>query len=248
MRLPALSRLPSFGTCALCQRDRDLRLSHIVPEFAYKRIYDERHKMIVFDGANVDKTWKEQKGLRDRLLCSDCEEFLNTSYEERFCKLWFGKKTLEERPDLPVATLNGLDYPTFKLFHLSVLWRASVCKNPAFAFVDLGPHNERIRKMLLERDAGSEWDYPIICAALTDGSEIAFSLMASPRRLKFEGHIGYEFTFAGCVWIYYVTSHRNPFIEEMAFKPTGVLPVHRWDVGAVFRSRFEFAKRAQRRA
>jgi hypothetical protein len=42
------------------------------------------------------------------------------------------------------VVIRGLDYSTFKLFHLSVLWRASVSSGPDFASVRLGVHEERI--------------------------------------------------------------------------------------------------------
>jgi hypothetical protein len=128
----------------LCLAQRDLCKSHIIPEFAYKPLYDEDHKMIAFQPSEVDQPWKEQKGFRDRLLCLECEAFLNKSYEDPFNQFWFTRRTLDGRPDQEAALLHGIPYGTFKLFHLSVLWRSSVCKNPVFGRVALGPHNDRI--------------------------------------------------------------------------------------------------------
>ena len=49
-----------------------------------------------------------------------------------------------------------VEYEPFKLFHLSVLFRASVSTLPTFADVSLGPHEERLRNLLLARRAGPE--------------------------------------------------------------------------------------------
>ncbi len=55
------------------------------------------------------------------------------------------------------------DYATFKLFHLSVLFRASVSSLSTFQEVNLGAlHEERIRQMLLNEDPGKDWEYPIL--------------------------------------------------------------------------------------
>ena len=66
----------------------------------------------------------------------------------------------------PGAVLNGIDYATFRLFDLSVLFRASTSDHPNFREVDIGPHEERFRRMLLEGDPGQDRQYPILCAAV----------------------------------------------------------------------------------
>ena len=229
-------RTQKAGACALCLAQRDLCKSHIIPEFAYKPLYDDDHKMIAFEPSEVDQPWKEQKGFRDRLLCSQCESFLNKSYEDPFNQFWFTRRILDGRPDGEAALLNGIPYAAFKLFHLSVLWRASVCQNPVFGRVDLGPHNDRIRRMLLAGDPGRHTDYPIICAMVTNESRPALNLITSPLRLRYEGHTGYLFTFAGCQWLYYASSHSHPKIELLSLKEDGTLQVFRRDVAEVFRS------------
>src|SRR4051794_18890200 len=116
----------NLGTCALCENTRPLRLSHIVPEFAYKPIYDKKHRLISFSPLDVDAKWYEQKGLRDRLLCDDCEGYFNTNFEHPFKQYWIDKNPLGRHAGQEVIVLDDVDYPRFKLFHLSVLWRASV--------------------------------------------------------------------------------------------------------------------------
>lgn len=53
-----------------------------------------------------------------------------------------------------ILLLTNLPYRPLKLFRLSLLWRMSVSSLREFALVKLGPHEERIRQMLLQDDPG----------------------------------------------------------------------------------------------
>ena len=68
------------ATCRLCGERRKLCLSHIVPEFCFKPLYDPKYVLIrqTADG----RSSKLQKGLRERLLCEMCEGWINDHYEK----------------------------------------------------------------------------------------------------------------------------------------------------------------------
>ena len=51
------------------------------------------------------------------------------------------------------------------MFHLSLLWRMSVSKHPYFKEVSLGPHEEVLRRMLLEALPGEPDQPPSFSAA-----------------------------------------------------------------------------------
>ncbi len=57
---------PPTTTCALCL-ERPLRDSHVIPEFLYKSIYDEKHRFYAL--AVGEYPGYEQKGIRESLLC-----------------------------------------------------------------------------------------------------------------------------------------------------------------------------------
>ena len=48
--------------CALCQQESVLRNSHVIPEFAYRAAYDEKHRLIVLDpvAAEPAECWRSQ--------------------------------------------------------------------------------------------------------------------------------------------------------------------------------------------
>ncbi len=146
--------------CKLCLLERDLRKSHIIPEFLYRPAYDEKHR---YAALRQDKNGLDliQKGFYEPLLCADCEQLLGR-YESYFAHLWY-----RSSQRLPLSTrrefihLTGLDYGRFKLFHLSILWRASVSSRGEFSTASLGSHENEIRNMLLIANPKTQSDYPI---------------------------------------------------------------------------------------
>jgi len=80
------------------------------------------------------KRWRFlQKGFRERLLCFDCEQFLNDRYEKPLKAEWLDSPSYRNRHRSAIE-INGLTYDTFKLCHLSVLcerrWLARAILQP----------------------------------------------------------------------------------------------------------------------
>ena len=57
--------------------------------------------------------------------------------------------------------IADFDYSTLKLFFLTLLWRAGVTKRDMFRKVQLGPHEHRLRRMILAGDPGDQHDYAV---------------------------------------------------------------------------------------
>lgn len=218
---------PGRDRCALCQGSEPLQRSHILPEFVYRPLYDDKHTAYRFHPHTPDRSAKLQKGIWEKLLCRDCEQLLNDRYERPFKSFWFDELALAPLETRRAAVLRGIDYPSFKLFHLANLFRAAATSRGEFAEVRLvEKHEQAIRQMLLEGDPGPDHLYPIVCSAIrnVDGG-VWHDLVASPDALKLHGHRGYLFTFGGCGWLYIVSSHRSKMIEELCLKEDGTMPV-----------------------
>ena len=216
--------------CRLCQKDRMLCDSHIVPEFIYRDCYNDDHVMMGINGLG-NKGWKAlQKGLREKLLCRDCEQFLNDKYEKPFLKEWgvipFPRKMNAEE----IITIK-VGYPVVKLFILSVLFRESVSTLPTFAAVRLGPHEDRLRQMLLNENVGEEWCYPILAMILVKHSgEVVQGVITQPYVGRFDGHTFYRQAFAGVDWSILFSSHRNESFQRNSLRESGefALIAHDW--------------------
>lgn len=131
------------GHCKLCGLEKDLRHSHILPEFMYQNLYDaspRRFYSLNVDLDNSDKSKRkiEQKGIREYLLCGDCEvklsKYENYAAETIYAKNLGNKATIKnssETPDQQYFTYEyeGFSYTDFKLFLLSLLWRVIISKS-----------------------------------------------------------------------------------------------------------------------
>jgi len=226
-----------MARCQLCQRDQPLCQSHIIPEFVYAPLYNDDGRMMGITGFG-GKGWKLiQKGLRDELLCRDCEALVNERYEIPFQKQWTQHYPLPNRANEGDVVQAQFDYTSFKLFHLSILFRAAVSTNAMFGIVELGKHQEILRRMLLAGDPGREDRYPIFATALINGrSEIERRVVTAPTLTRVNGHHVYGFVFDGVLWWYSVSSTVNRDFVEAGLQRDGrmVFYVTPWAQHAVF--------------
>lgn len=197
--------------CRLCEKNAELRKSHILPEFIYSPMYDEKHRFHVLSNLPAKRNAKEQKGLRERLLCSECETQL--SRHERYASLAFnGGVEIQSTRSGKLVRLAGIEYAPFKLFALSVLWRAGVSSLKMFEQVSLGPHEHRLRQMLLADDPGPSSVYPFMMSPVTYDGVIQTDFIVQPTCTRADGHLAYRFVFGGIAWIFVVSSHLPPKI------------------------------------
>jgi hypothetical protein len=152
---------------------------------------------------------KEQKGLREKLLCRDCESFLNLNFEIPFREYWIDNNALpEEWWNLEEIKNFQADYATFKLFHLSVLFRASISSLSTFEEVSLGPHEEIIRKMLLDKEPGPAKKYSIYgYAVINDKNNKIVDAVSKPIASRYNGGRAYGIIYGGVHWWFGVSDN-----------------------------------------
>jgi hypothetical protein len=188
---------------------------------------------------------RPSKGLYEQLLCKKCEMQFG-GYEK------YAKHLIEDAMDhanlaQDILPVSGVDYAKIKLFQLSVLWRASISTLEYFSAVSLGPHEERIRVMLLNGNPGKATDYPCVMALLEDDvlkhapvpnaprQPGPADLMVSPCSGRIEGTRVYPFCYAGFGWIYSVSSTRAPkLIQECAVREDGQMIVRKFHLSVFF--------------
>jgi hypothetical protein len=187
-----------YGICPLCREERQIVRSHIIPEFFLRAVFDETGRALAIHGEPRPARLVQQAFMH-RLLCKECEGFLNDEYEMPFLAFW--RHALPGVIWGPNYLLKVPDYGRFKLFLLSVLWRAGVCHEGAFAKVNLADHESTLREMLLRHVPHSMHDFPIMGALLLvpDSLQVSFAVV-SPFKTTWEGSDGYMFSFGGCLW------------------------------------------------
>jgi len=195
--------------CALCLKEKQLQESHILPEFLYESLYDYKHRVQILSAAADQPNLFRQKGLKERLLCNNCEQSLS---------IWEGYARQVIRGELPLTMtsqrslvyIEGLDYRQFKLFQLSVLWRAGVSKQRFFEHVTLGPHEKKLRALLVSGDPGSPDRYACFMFGIQHESGHVVDEIFQPVRQRALGQVIYSFVFGGFHWAYMVASQDVP--------------------------------------
>lgn len=191
--------------CKLCQQEKKLCDSHIIPEFFYRPIYDNKHKAIYSDLTTLkDKTI--QKGLVQKLLCENCETEIS-KFEAHVENIWYTKQKFPFEFKNDIEVIENIDYAKFKLFHLSVLWKAGISILEDFLNVNLGEHEEIIRRMIYDKNPGNENEYPFYAYALVDKGRVFDRIILQPEEVSIFGHKAYIFIYGGCSWLYIVTNN-----------------------------------------
>lgn len=185
--------------------------SHIIPEFCYKPLYDSNHRFhtLRLDTETKDKPW--QKGAREKLLCEACEQKLG-KHEHYVSGVFFGgpEVGIETRPGQLVV--HDVDYSHFKLFQLSVLWRACVSSHEMFTAVQLPEHEPTLRAMLLAEDPGPAERYGCVMILNRTADKVLVDFMLNPVPISTDPFDGVRFMFTGLTWLYVLAIKRPEWV------------------------------------
>jgi hypothetical protein len=206
-----------LGVCKLCLQEKWLAHSHVFPEFFYEPTYDETNRFVSLSTHPHHKPKLFEKGLREYLLCEPCERQFSR-YETHAASI------LRKAGDFRTANnhfvvIPDYDYRLFKLFGLSLMWRFHIASAHMFGSVNLGPHAERIRKMLSAEDPGPPTTYRLAVIKI-DGATIADTVIHAPARMSIAGLNGYLFLAYGYEWLFLVSNHRGNVPDDFPFVGT----------------------------
>jgi hypothetical protein len=216
--------------CALCQSEVErLEDSHILPEFIYKRsnVYDDQGRMryvVLSEGISELK----QKGLREPLLCRPCEGRIGKweTYASRVLYRGLMDSKARQGPD-NVTFLPGVDYSKFKLFQLSILWRAGVARRAEYSEVDLGEHEPLLRTALLGSDPRGIHFFPTSITRLDPVAVEHFRIVGVPEKNTIATVPVYHLLTGRIWWTWFVTPEMDmPEDAGLFISPDGVLPIH----------------------
>ena len=187
--------------CRLCGKPNELCRSHIIPEFMYDPLYDEKHRFFIVN-TDSDSERRSQQGLNEKLLCRACEQKF-CRYEKYAAEAMTGRLGHKFKQYGDKLCIVGLDYTKFKLFQISILWRASVSTLEFFKFVSLGPREERARHMLLADDPGTPEEFGCVVVFAHDRGSDVSDTMLNPEPMRWAGRQMHKFFFAGAAWLYH---------------------------------------------
>lgn len=174
-----------------------------------------------------------QNGLKEFLLCDDCERHLNNNIERPFKQYWFDRmypqipKQLE--PNMPYW-ISGFNYSWFKLFHLSVFWRFHASQLPEFEGLSFGQkYGDRIRELIWNLTPLTENEYPIFGTIICGlNGEPIFRGVSGPSGQKIDHSYTYSAIYCGVEWTLIVTERPSNIVRNvLELSPTqnGIMPL-----------------------
>lgn len=183
--------------------------------YEYTGLYDEKHRFRMVKTTDLPRFSYQQKGLREFLLCGGCEETISR-WEQYAQKTLYGRhnpKYVKQNGQKhgEYILFTGINYEKFKLFLLSMLWRASVSNLEQFRQVRLGHHHqERVRKMILAGEPGNEDDYGCFFVAIMVPNNHLRKFIILFDRFRARDHNCYRFFFGGFLCVFVISKHKIP--------------------------------------
>lgn len=184
----------------------------------YQGFYDENHRMLKASMQDLTIITKPRTGEYDsNILCRECDNEIIGEFESYASSILYGgSESLSEsqKPSMrnfvnqhgiEFTYCENLDYKKFKLFLLSVLWRASVSKRDLFSLIELGSHEDILREMIFEGNPKEKNDYPcVIYTSLSDDSTpVEFIVQPSPGKKGTTQF--YKFPISGMFYNYFTS-------------------------------------------
>ncbi len=147
-----------IGVCRLCDQNKKLIESHIIPGAVTSHILYNRNPKK--DGAralvrdefrNINHPKIPTDGYYDKnILCKECDSDELGKFDDygaRFLRADFSKFR-RSRDNIFYYYGFPVDQKRFKLFAISMLWRASISNNEFFSDVALGPFEEMAKEFI----------------------------------------------------------------------------------------------------
>jgi len=209
-----------FGECRLCQNQTELCLSHIIPEFMYFPTYDEHHRSMMI---SKGKSKYEKKGIREYLLCDICDRTVIGKLETYCSPIIKSIQALNIILNGNQYYVPNVDYAKFKLFQLSLLWRASISSAHMFENINLEKHHEEIiRKMLLSQDPGKPNQYGCIMFLL-DNINLLSKIIWSPVKDTIDSFTCYKFFIGRIFWYFFLSEAYPKDVENFFITQEGTI-------------------------
>jgi hypothetical protein len=221
--------------CKLCGHNKKLlKKSHIVPEFMYKDLFDEKHRLheVLLKPENQLKSKIRQSGGYDKnILCGNCDNKILGRLERYASLVLYGgiELTIQNNSVKNQSTyisVKGIDYRNFKLFLMSVLWKASISNLPIFKKVNLGEHEQVIRKKILTNNPGSSFEYP--CAIFTHlhNHKIPHQMIAEPGCIINGEQQIYAFLISGNLFVFFTNiDEQTEWVQHCTVNENGEMQI-----------------------
>jgi hypothetical protein len=178
------------GLCKLCLEYKPLiGKSHIYPQFLYQGVFDETNRT-VFQHLEKDSHKFYQTGFYDKhILCEHCDNVILGSLERYASSVFYHANSSDslritetrEQLDLAIMHVQNIDYKKFKLFVLSLLWKAHVSSNAFFKEVDVSQIEPELRSMIFNNNLAEDNNYQLSITRIDRPNGKAIDIIPNPQ-------------------------------------------------------------------
>ena len=203
--------------CKLCGQRKSLVKAHIIPDFMYHELFEKDHRirqMRVENKMLKIITQRETGEFDKNIYCEKCDNEILGGYEAYAKRVLYGGTPLS-LPIKPERMFNeawmpvgNIDYKKFKLFLLSILWRASITSRPYFSQVKLDHHENIIREMILNDNPQKREDYPTL---IIHTGLCTKQIISRPKLVGKKGDKIYSFLISDAIFIFFVECDNLPY-------------------------------------
>jgi hypothetical protein len=218
--------MPTTGICRLCDAEGELRDSHILPRWVFRRIIHlgpDPQPTVIENGT------RRFSGDQDSeyLLCGSCEQRLG-KWENHVAKLAFQPDGTfpafravkirthgDRRPEVEAGG-SALGTET-AYFAASVVWRASVS---SLSGVSLGPYEDEFKAFLQGRETRLEHARLIVHVIDPDVGRQAIGIASHPAVVSGDGCREHQFSVPGMTFTFRVGGTVPPRNDNFCFLRT----------------------------
>lgn len=227
--------------CKLCKEPKEkFSKSHIIPDFMYKSLKNEKSQIFRMHMPHGSRLKPIFTGFYQKpFLCDDCEAKIN-KWENYAEKVLYGtthfkvpKVTPTDNPFIQLV--EGIDYKLFKLFLLSILWRASVSTHEFFNEVNLGSaHESSLARMLIMEEPEQEFDYPVMLVFAKGDVGNNVSIGKPYKSKSKENAVRYVFPISEAIYVFHISKHGLEDLHKFtAIKKDNTMKIVYWPVSRV---------------
>ncbi len=218
--------------CKLCHETKTLiNKSHIIPDFYYKKLglYNDKHQLHKIEAQEFVKSKKFKLlptgDYEGGILCKECDNEVIGNLEDYARRLFFGdlrpnqaikiNKFKNQFDGFEFTICENVDYKKFKLFLLSILYRACISSREIFKEAEIPSGDlEAIRKMIINENPGKVNEYPIVILSYLNDDTMPIDYVFQPIKSVSPEKFLITFFIGGFVFIFNITDN-YPDINEI---------------------------------
>jgi len=124
-----MTNINNKGICKLCQNEKELMESHIVPSFAFRWL--KKTSATGFLRTVLEANKRVEDGRKQKLLCKECEHIFNKSETQFANKVYYPYVEKElDAAGVAQGIIKEIQYEDWLLrFIISVHWRLIVARS-----------------------------------------------------------------------------------------------------------------------